>query len=89
MDSQSSYGDVVVEYVNGSKTTYTLGDDLISQTRGGITHYYGYDGLGSTRMLFADTGTVSDRYDYTAFGEIQRETGVISRTISGLRWCKP
>ncbi len=82
LDSQSDYGDVIAEYANGTKAkTYTIGDDLISQTQGQATFYYGYDGLGSTRMLFADTGAVTDSYDYTAFGEIHGETGTTDNTF--------
>jgi hypothetical protein len=32
------------------------------------TYYYSQDGLGSVRTLSDSTGTVQNRYDYTAFG---------------------
>jgi RHS repeat-associated protein len=55
--------------------SYLHGDDLISQSRGGATHYYHYDGLGSTRALSDQTATVTDSYDYEAFGELLGQTG--------------
>ena len=52
-------------------------DDLISQTKGTTTHYYHYDGLGSTRALSDTSGTLTDTYAYAydAFGELLQQTG--------------
>jgi RHS repeat-associated protein len=44
---------------------------LISQRRGGSTYYHHYDALGSTRLLTDSSQTITDTYDYYAFGEIQ------------------
>jgi RHS repeat-associated protein len=55
--------------------SYLHGDDLISQSRGGATHYYHYDGLGSSRALSSQTAVVTDSYDYEAFGELLGQTG--------------
>ncbi len=38
--------------------------------------YYHYDGLGSTRYLSDESGTITDSYDYEAFGQILNETGI-------------
>ncbi|HEU0296345.1 MAG TPA: RHS repeat-associated core domain-containing protein [Anaerolineales bacterium] len=77
-DEASPYGDVVYEY-NGSGSplaSYVLGGtQLISQTRGSSTNYYLQDGQGSTRALTNSTGTVTDTYSYTAFGELFDQTG--------------
>ena len=77
-DEASAYGDVVFEY-NGSGSTlasYVLGGTgLISQTRSGATNYYLQDGQGSTRALTSSAGAVTDTYSYTAFGELQNQTG--------------
>jgi hypothetical protein len=77
-DEASPYGDVVYEY-NGSGSTlasYVLGGtELISQTRSGITNYYLQDGQNSTRALTNSSGTVTDTYAYTAFGELFNPTG--------------
>ena len=54
---------------------YTYGNDLISQTRGGVTSYFQYDGLGSTRRLTDEDGNVTDTYIYDAFGNILNRTG--------------
>jgi len=36
---------------------------------------YGYDGHGSVRQLFDNTGAVTDSYDYDAFGNLTNSTG--------------
>ena len=41
----------------------------------GIFHYYGYDGHGSVRSLTDATGTITDAYDYDAFGNLISSTG--------------
>lgn len=77
-DEASSYGDVVYEYSNtgGALASYVLGGTgLISQTRGTTTNYFLQDGQGSTRGLTSTTGTVTDTYSYTAFGESFATTG--------------
>ncbi len=52
--------------------SYTLGDDIISQASiqnsSLITHHFLYDGHGSTRLLTDNTSTVTDTYNYDAYG---------------------
>jgi RHS repeat-associated protein len=48
---------------------------LISQRRNGHTYYHHYDGTGSTRALTDESGNVTDRYTYTAFGEPVASSG--------------
>ena len=68
----------MVEEYSGTSTTpsarYDYGDDLVRMDRGGI-YYYIYDGLGSTRQLVNTSGTVTDSYGYSAFGEMASHTG--------------
>ncbi|KAB2892721.1 MAG: RHS repeat-associated core domain-containing protein, partial [Bacteroidetes bacterium] len=45
------------------------------QTRGNDTSYYLADGQHSIRALVDETGTLTDTYDYTAFGELYAQTG--------------
>ena len=52
----------------GSTTRYVYGHKLISQKRGTSTWYYGYDGLGSVRYLTDSAGTITDTYNYDAYG---------------------
>jgi len=54
---------------------YTYGDDLLSQERNSATNYFHYDGLGSTRALSNASGSLTDSYDYAAFGEVLAQTG--------------
>ncbi len=56
-------------------TNYVYGDDLLSQTTDGVTHYYQYDGLGSTRALSNASGTLTDTYQYDAYGMLLNSTG--------------
>lgn len=55
--------------------TYLFGDDLIAQTRGGMTHYVLADGVGDTRTLVDTGGAVSDTFAYDAFGNVVSRTG--------------
>jgi RHS repeat-associated protein len=52
----------------GSTVRYVYGHKLISQKRGASTWYYGHDALGSVRYLTDSAGTISDTYNYDAFG---------------------
>lgn len=48
---------------------------LLSENRGGTEYYHHYDALGSTTMLTDDTGTVTDTFEYDAWGNIVERTG--------------
>ncbi|MBL8152020.1 MAG: RHS repeat-associated core domain-containing protein, partial [Blastocatellia bacterium] len=58
---------------------YSYGLDLISQRQlinnAYEVSFYGYDGHGSVRFLTDSTGTITDTYDYDAFGNIINQTG--------------
>ena len=60
-----------------SRIQYTIGDDVISQTKStwtgsawmaNATQYLLYDGHGSTRQLAGPTQTIVDSYSYDAYG---------------------
>jgi RHS repeat-associated protein len=77
-DRLSAYGDVLAEYDSTEAVVveYTLGGGrLISQERGGQTHYYLTDGQNSTRNLTNELGAITDSYRYVAFGELVGSTG--------------
>jgi RHS repeat-associated protein len=57
------------------EATYLFGDDLIAQTRGGLTHYVLADGVGDTRTLVDTGAAVSDTFTYDAFGNVVSRTG--------------
>tara|TARA_R110002072_G_scaffold302008_1_gene483381 strand:- start:44 stop:817 length:774 start_codon:yes stop_codon:yes gene_type:complete len=77
VDSNRDYAQVLFELDSGDavQVQYTYGDDLISQDRLGSVSYYHYDGLGSTRALSNAADTVTDTYNYEAFGELLNSTG--------------
>jgi RHS repeat-associated protein len=74
------YAQVLDELQNGTvRRTYTYGLERINerQSLNGTltTSFYGYDGHGSVRFLTNTAGTVTDTYDYDAFGNLLRSTG--------------
>ncbi|MCA2837876.1 MAG: putative Ig domain-containing protein, partial [Microcystis sp. M078S1] len=76
-NNQQQYAQVIEEYqTNGTvNTTYTHGWDLISQNDGANRIYYQVDGLGSTRLMTGNNGSVIVEYDYDAYGNLTRKVG--------------
>ena len=76
-DPNQAYDQVLEEYEPGGalSATYIRGLDLLFQDRGGAKSYYAKDGLGSTRALTDASGTVTDTYDYDAYGDLTASTG--------------
>jgi RHS repeat-associated protein len=76
----TGYPQVVEEVVNGAvQRTYTYGLQRISQYQPinstWTASFYGYDGMGSVRLLTNAAGAVTDRYDYDAWGNSVNVTG--------------
>jgi len=67
--NHTGYAQILEETNNGSLIkSYTIGDDVLSQSSTvGVRHFV-YDGHGSTRMLTDITGAITSRYDYDAYG---------------------
>jgi RHS repeat-associated protein len=71
----TGYAQVAEELVSGAVAVrYTHGIQRISQSRAGVTHFYGYDG-GSVRQLTDTSGAVTDTYTFDAFGVLIGGTG--------------
>src|SRR5208337_766015 len=75
----TGYAQVVEEVTNGAVTRqYTYGLQRISQTQqianAWTPAFYGYDGGGTVRLLTDSTGTVTDTYDYDAWGNTVNTT---------------
>ncbi|HEV8379258.1 MAG TPA: RHS repeat-associated core domain-containing protein [Tepidisphaeraceae bacterium] len=67
----TGYSQVLEEKASATSTpliSYVLGEDVISQNSGGVSSFLLYDGHGSTRALTDNTGNITERYDYDAFG---------------------
>ncbi|MCP4286515.1 MAG: RHS repeat-associated core domain-containing protein, partial [Gammaproteobacteria bacterium] len=81
VDKNRPYAQVLEEQRTQSAlsavTNYVYGDDLLSQTTDGVTHYYQYDVLGSTRSLSDASGTLIDTYSYDAYGMLLNSTGTM------------
>jgi RHS repeat-associated protein len=81
-ENLTGYAQVVEEStVSGSTTNlsvaYAYGLDLIAQRRSdGTVHFYGYDGLGSTRFLLNTNGGVVDAYVYDGYGSLIASNGI-------------
>ncbi len=79
VDTNRPYAQVLEEQRTqgalSATTNYIYGDDLLSRTTDGITHYYQYDGLGSTRALSDASGTLTDTYQYDAYGMLLGSSG--------------
>jgi RHS repeat-associated protein len=76
----TGYAQVVEEVTNGAVSRqYTYGLQRISQTQqianAWTPTFYGYDGGGTVRLLTDSTGTVTDTYDYDAWGNTVNITG--------------
>ena len=64
-----------ISYDGTEKCFYTRGDELISQEHDGKTSYYVYDGHGSVRALANESGRITDKYVYDAFGNLISSVG--------------
>ncbi len=93
----TGYPQVVDELVNGSVTRqYTYGLQRISENLNPTVtanstwtaSFYGVDGAGSVRQLTNSTGTVTDTYEYDAFGNKINQTGTTPNNYlyRGERW---
>jgi RHS repeat-associated protein len=76
----TGYAQVVEEVTAGAVTRqYTYGLQRISQNQqianAWTPSFYGYDGAGTVRLLTDATGTVTDTYDYDAWGNTVNTTG--------------
>ena len=61
-------GNVVGEHVGSKTVTYLRGANLISRSGDGKAVYYLFNAHGDVTELLSDTGTVTHKYDYDAFG---------------------
>jgi RHS repeat-associated protein len=72
---------------NATQVIYTLEPaafgNLISQRRGSTTSFYLFDALGSTRKLTNSASSVTDSYDFRAYGETYASSG---STVNVFRW---
>jgi RHS repeat-associated protein len=67
--------------LNNVIADYVYSDDtLLTQSRNGIASVFLPDGQMSVRALADETGNVTDRYDYDAFGNLIAKTGTTRNT---------
>jgi RHS repeat-associated protein len=72
---------------NVTQVVYTLEPasfgNLVSQRRGSTTSFYLFDALGSTRKLTGSASSITDSYDFRAYGETFASSG---STVNVFRW---
>jgi RHS repeat-associated protein len=76
----TGYAQVVEEVVGGAvQRSYTYGKQHISQNQlinsTWTPSFYGYDGFSNVRQLTSSTGTITDTYDYDAWGNAVNTAG--------------
>jgi len=78
IDPNRDYAQVIEERdaAGNTSVSYLHGDDLLTQTRSGIAYTYHADGLGSVRALSDSSGTPTDTYLYTTYGELEHHDGL-------------
>lgn len=79
-NNPTGYAQVIDELQRGTVVrSYSFGLERIDERQkvnGSLTtSFYGYDGHGSVRFLTDATGTITDRYDYDAFGNLIISSG--------------
>lgn len=80
-DTSRSYPEAVEEWsdegsgVFHDSAKYVFGDDLVSQSRNGVTSYALLDGFGDARALADANGQVSDTFAFDAWGNILSRSG--------------
>ena len=78
VDTSAALSQVVVESegtVGAVLAHYVRGDDLLAVVRPAGARFYHSDGLGSVRALTDEAADVTDRYSFTAFGELLEHVG--------------
>ena len=75
-DNPTGYTQIAEERVGGAVVkSYVYGSQRISMRASGGTRFYGYDAHSGVRTLMDSTGSVTDTYEYDAFGSVIGKTG--------------
>lgn len=79
VDTSFPYAQVVEEKTTlgaqSQTARYVWGEGLIARVVGSQESYYHADGLGSVKALSNSTGSLTDTYEYEAFGQVLGHTG--------------
>jgi len=90
--NHTGYSQIVetrTEYGGAPTVSYTIGDDVLSQVKGGgAPEYLLYDGHGSTRQLADATGGITAQYTYDAYGVmLGQQAGSQEKQATSLLYC--
>ncbi|MCL6560041.1 MAG: hypothetical protein K6U74_14880, partial [Firmicutes bacterium] len=88
VDPNMPYAQVLEETGPAGTKVYAYGNDLLNMQGPEGTRWFVYDGLGSTRALTDQAGTLTDAYIYEAFGALIHRTGVTANEFlfTGEQW---
>jgi RHS repeat-associated protein len=87
VDENTAYARVLAESTGSTVTSYDYGADLARMDLcGGTCYYYIYDGLGSTRALADNTGTVQQSINYDAYGQPDQTSPLTSFLFNGQQY---
>jgi RHS repeat-associated protein len=74
----AGYTQVVEERVSGAvQKSYVFGPQRISLRDSAGLHYYGYDAHSGVRLVMDASGTVTDTWEYDAFGNVVGRIGTL------------
>jgi len=81
--SPNGYTQVAEERVSGASIkSYVYGPQRISMRDASGLHYYGSDAHSGVRVLMNAAGTVTDTWDYDAFGNVITRTGTTANDFT-------
>jgi len=70
--NHTGYSQVLEESSGSDRTTFTIGDDVLTQSKfdgtNTTTRHLLYDGQGSTRQLINSNSSIADSYSYDSYG---------------------
>jgi RHS repeat-associated protein len=77
IDANRQFAQVIEEYTPGGTTIvpYVYGNSLLSQVESGQRYFYMGDAHSGIRQLADTLGSITDQYDYDAFGRLLNITG--------------
>ena len=82
-------GNVIADYVDGTLANrYLRGIGLIGADLAGARSYYLYNAHGDVTSLTNTAGTITQKYDYDAFGNLRDVVGYdLSTDVNPFRYC--
>ena len=74
-DNATGYAQLARRTTAAGTDTFVWGSQMLQAIEAGTPRYPLFDALGSTRLLTGTNGSVTDAFDYRAYGEVQSASG--------------